>query len=258
MIIATYLPIFRAHELEIFKKNVEIAKADEVVVCIDYYFDERQDKLYQEYAKDFKNAVYIKGNWRNRSSCLLRLVRYIMDRGGDGLIVDSDVLLPEQWPRVDAKLDLPFYHMAHDVWRHKRVTRHEVRGGVDVYYWKVKSLFSRTMQIFAGPKLVIRYKQRLVLKLDELLEFIDAIDTIYSNILADETVLGIAYDINGIKEVPFIIGARHLTHRSYPQVKYDNRLYRCIYSRALIKLFRKFNYNIPFLRYLITRFIYCL
>ncbi|MEM1684219.1 MAG: hypothetical protein QXD60_00475, partial [Nanopusillaceae archaeon] len=98
MIIATYLPIFRAHELEIFKKNVEIAKADEVVVCIDYYFDERQDKLYQEYAKDFKNAVYIKGNWRNRSSCLLRLVRYIMDRGGDGLIVDSHVLLPEQWP----------------------------------------------------------------------------------------------------------------------------------------------------------------
>ena len=49
MILATYLPIFRAHELRIFQKNVEMLRPDQVLVCVDYFFDERQRDMLRPY-----------------------------------------------------------------------------------------------------------------------------------------------------------------------------------------------------------------
>jgi hypothetical protein len=258
MILATYLPIYRVIELEIFKTNIEIANPEKIVICIDYYFDKTQDVLYQQFVRELGEADTIKGNWRNRASCLLRLVRYIAESGGDGLIVDSDVLLPQQWREIDKKLNLPFYHLAHEPWRHKRV-RKEIVNGVEIYYWKVKDPLAKYMQVFTGPKLGIRYKGlALNLKaIDEVTAFFDQVDTYYSSIIADEVALGIVYDLSGVKEVPFIVGARHFAHKSYPAVKPDKNLHKCIYAKALFKLYGRFNYKLPQLRYLISQLLHC-
>ena len=259
MIIATYLPIYRLHELEIFERNVQIARADSIVLCIDYYFIEKQNHVLKLY--NFSQELeIIKGNWRNRSSCLLRLVKYIMESNEDGLIVDSDVILPNNWPEIDSRLNLPFYHIAHDIWKHQRVIKHEKYNDIDVYYWKIKNYFTRTMHVFAGPKLAIRYKN---LKLsteiiEKLIKFFDEVDTYYTSIIADEIALGIAYDKSDVKETPFIVGAQHYAHNSYPKIKQDKRLFKCIYSKALIKLYTQFNYYIPAMRYLISSGLNCI
>jgi hypothetical protein len=96
MILTTCLPIYQVAELEIFKRNIEIANPEEIVIYIDYYFDKNQDMFYLQFVRELGEVDFIKGNWRNRASCLLRLVRYIAESGGDGLIVDSDVPLPQQ------------------------------------------------------------------------------------------------------------------------------------------------------------------
>ena len=98
MILATYLPIFRAHELRIFQKNVEMLRPDQVLICVDYFFDERQRDVLRPYLPP--GASLIVGNWRNRTSCLLRLVDVIA-REGDGLVVDSDVILAGEFPEID-------------------------------------------------------------------------------------------------------------------------------------------------------------
>ena len=98
MILATYLPISRAHELCIFQKNVEMLRPDQVLICVDYFFDERQHDMLRPYLPP--GASLIVGNWRNRTSCLLRLVDVIA-REGDGLVVDSDVVLAGEFPEID-------------------------------------------------------------------------------------------------------------------------------------------------------------
>jgi hypothetical protein len=92
---------------------------------------------------------------------LLRLVD-VMAKEGDGLVVDSDVVLAGEFPEIDRWVEEPLYHVAEAPWRHRRVLRVERRGGVDVYYWRLKALWSRYMQIFVGPKLTVRIKKRLL------------------------------------------------------------------------------------------------
>ncbi len=72
------LPIFKAHELRIFQKNVEMLRPDRVLVCVDYFFDERQCDMLRPYLPP--GASLIVGNWRNSTSCLLRLVDVINSR----------------------------------------------------------------------------------------------------------------------------------------------------------------------------------
>jgi hypothetical protein len=153
VILATYLPIFRAHELRIFQKNVEMLRPDRVLVCVDYFFDERHHDMLRPYLPP--GASLIVGNWRNRTSCLLRLVDVIAGEG-DGLVVDSDVVLAGEFPDIDRGVEEPLYHVAESPWRHRRVVRVERRGGVDVFYWRIMALWSRYMQIFVGPKLAVR------------------------------------------------------------------------------------------------------
>jgi len=157
VILATYLPIFRAHELQVFQKNVELLRPDQVVVCVDYFFDERQHDMLRPYLPP--GASLIVGNWRNRTSCLLRLVD-IIAKEGDGLVVDSDAVLAGDFPDIDRKVEEPMYHVAESPWRHRRVVRMERRGGVDVYYWRLKALWSRYIQVFVGPKRRLNIKPR--------------------------------------------------------------------------------------------------
>jgi len=98
VILATYLPISRAHELRIFQKNVEMLRPDQVLVCVDYFFDERQRDMLRPYLPPC--ASLIVGNRRNRTSLLLRLVDVIA-KEGDGLVVDSDVVLAGEFPDID-------------------------------------------------------------------------------------------------------------------------------------------------------------
>jgi hypothetical protein len=147
VILATYLPIFRAHELQIFQKNVEMLRPDQVAVCVDYFFDERQHDMLRPYLPP--GASLIVGNWRNRTSCLLRLVD-IITKEGDGLVVDSDVLLAREFPDLDRKVEEPLYHAAESPWRHRRVVRVERRGGVDVYNRIPARAWRRFIKVFYG------------------------------------------------------------------------------------------------------------
>ncbi|WP_193322720.1 hypothetical protein [Pyrobaculum calidifontis] len=49
MIIATYLPLYRVYELELFKKNVEVVQAERAVVCVDYFTSDKLKQLVEGY-----------------------------------------------------------------------------------------------------------------------------------------------------------------------------------------------------------------
>ncbi|ABL88623.1 hypothetical protein Pisl_1467 [Pyrobaculum islandicum DSM 4184] len=254
MILATYLPLFRIHELEIFDRNYREIKPDEVAICIDYYYTERQMPIVEMYTSRYSPHLIL-GNWRNRTSCLLRLVDYIQRRGGDGLIVDSDVYIPN-FHQLDKALDLPFYHIAEGPWAGPRV-RCEKRGQLEVCYWRVRALWARTMQVFAGPKQAIRYRERLNLDVEPILKTIEAMDPLYAAPLADETTLGIVYDKAGIREVPFVVAAKHDRHRSDPK-SHSYLLYRELRAKALWRLFKEMGYLVPAVRYLLSSIFYSL
>ncbi len=76
--------------------------------------------------------------------------------------MDSDVVLAGEFSEIDKWVEEPLNHVAEAPWHHRRVVRVERRGGVDVYYWRIKALWSRYMQIFVGPKLAVRIKKRLL------------------------------------------------------------------------------------------------
>ncbi|MEM3994919.1 hypothetical protein [Pyrobaculum sp.] len=253
-VVATYLPIFRIHELKYFKKNLEALKPKKAAICVDYYFaDEQKPLLHDVWPK----TEYILGNWRNRSSCLLRLVKYILENGGDGLIVDSDYVLSDTFPAIDKKLDLPLYHVSDHLWRHPRVRGPEVINDIEVYYWRIKKTLGRTMHLFAGPKQAIRLRGvKLSAKhLDHLIQLIDDMDPRMSGVLADEIPLGILYDKSGIREVPFVVATSHYRHKSHPKPQ-DNLLNKKIYSHTLYYLYKKCGYRLPALRYGISSIFY--
>ena len=250
-IAATYLPIFRIHELKYFKKNLETLKPKKAVICIDYYFTEEQKPLLD--GNIWPQTEYILGNWRNRSSCLLRLVRYILENGGDGLIVDSDNVLSDELPEIDERIGLPLYHVSDHRWQHPRVRGPEVINGVEVYYWRVKKTWGRTMHLFAGPKQAIRLRgiKLSAEHLDRLIQLVDGMDPRMSGVLADEIPLGILYDKSGIREVPFIVATIHYHHKSHPR-SHDVVLTKKIYSHTLYRLYKSNKYRLPAIRYLFT------
>jgi hypothetical protein len=95
---------------------------DQVLVCVDYFFDERQRDMLRPYL--LPGASLIVGNWCNRTPCLLRLVD-IIAKEGDCLVVDSDVVLAGEFPEVDRWVEEPLYHVAESPRRHRRVVRVE-------------------------------------------------------------------------------------------------------------------------------------
>jgi len=162
-------------------------------------------------------------------------------------VVDSDNLLPHDFPLLDEKLDLPLYHLSDVPWEHPRVVRRENRGGVEVYYWSVKNLWGRVMHVFAGPKQGIRIKKPVL--------NVGAIDYVLS-VVADEITIGIVYDKSGISEVPFIVATKHLGHSSYPRLGHHKAIRRKIYAMALARLYWKTGYALPALRYAATALIW--
>lgn len=254
-IAATYLPIFRIHELKYFRKNLEILSPDKAVVCVDYYFTEEQKPMLELIELGYKTE-FILGNWRNRSSCLLRLIKLIIENGY-GWIVDSDNVLSEALPEIDRRIELPLYHVSDIRWQHPRVRGPEVINGVEVYYWRVKKTWGRTMHLFAGPKQAIRLRgvKLSAEHLNRLLQLVDEMDPRMSGVLADEIPLGILYNKSGIRDVPFIVATTHYQHKSHPR-PHDAVLNKKIYSHALYYLYSKSGYQLPALRYGITSLLY--
>jgi hypothetical protein len=64
--------------------------------------------------------------------------------------VDSDVVLAREFPEIDRRVEEPLYRVAEAPRRNRRVVRVERRGGVDVYYWRLKALWSRYYASFCG------------------------------------------------------------------------------------------------------------
>lgn len=111
------------------------------------------------------------------------------------------------------------------------------------------------MQVFAGPKQAIRYRERLNLDVEPVLKTIEAMDPLYAAPLADETTLGIVYDKAGIREVPFVVAAKHDRHRSDP-ASTSPKLYGELRAEALWRLFKSTGYAPPAARYLVTSLYY--
>jgi hypothetical protein len=70
-------------------------RPDRVLVCVGYFFDESQHDMLRPYLPP--GASLIVGNWRNRTSCLLRLVDVIAR--GDGLVWTPTWFSPGGVPR---------------------------------------------------------------------------------------------------------------------------------------------------------------
>ncbi|MGC8974512.1 MAG: hypothetical protein ACP5KY_10005, partial [Thermoproteus sp.] len=89
MLLATYLPFYRLHEIELyFLRNVEALRPKAAVVYLDNVYREEQRKIVERIAPP---GVEIKtGNWRNRNDTWLYMLRDFETYTGDWLDVDSD------------------------------------------------------------------------------------------------------------------------------------------------------------------------
>ena len=123
---------------------------------------------------------------------------------------------------------------------------------MDVYYWRIKALWGRYIQVFVGPKLAVRIKKRLLLDVNPVLDVVEPMDPLLASAIADETTLGVVYDRAGIAEVPFVVACRRYPHGSYPKAPEDWALRKRIYAKALWLFFRRVGYWPPALRYILT------
>lgn len=267
----TYMPFYRIHEIEeYFIRNINIIKPKNAIVYIDNIFTEKQKKMLAKVVPD--GIEIITGNWRDRNSCVLTIIKDAVEHGDDALIVDSD---NEIWPGLqdlDGELvdKYGFYTIldeeafrSESEWR--RFSRRTVRLGVvvlgereiEVYGYKIagrgKGIY------FIGPKQGIRLSPWLLKHvdadfLDKLTKALEGVEPHVRNYISDETTLGMLLYYSGVRTTPFIIWSNHrhhgsTPHKEWPLLKLLVATAHARLGRELIKIRRDYRAIWYFLRY---------
>lgn len=229
MLLATYLPFYRLHEVETyFLKNVETLRPKAAVVYIDNVYREEQRKIIERIAP---LDVEIKtGNWRNRNDTWLYMLRDFESYTGDWLVVDSDNVVEPLLAEAHGELRKnPVYTVLdEEAWsrspRNFLVRSRQIGAvaGRPVYAYKVydgswRGLLRGGSLFFIGPKQVVAFSKLFDREiLEKVGRALSRVDMWLRNFISDETLLGILAYLSGIEEVPWIVASHHYHHGSTP------------------------------------------
>ncbi|MGC9171211.1 MAG: hypothetical protein ACP5HD_10825 [Thermoproteus sp.] len=230
MLLATYLPFYRLHEVELyFLKNVEALRPKAAVVYLDNVYREEQRKIVERIAPP---GVEIKtGNWRNRNDTWLYMLRDFETYTGDWLVVDSDNVVEPHLAEAHGELRgrSPIYTVLdEEAWsRSPRnfLARSRPAGtaaGRPVYSYKVydgswRGLLRGGSLYFIGPKQVVAFSKLFDREVVERVgRALSRVDVWLRNFISDETLLGVLAHLSGIEEVPWIVASHHYHHGSAP------------------------------------------
>ena len=270
MILATYIPFYRIHEvLLFFAKNCEIISPRECWVFVDNVYHEKQKELLR---KIFPDSYWVfTGNWRNRTETWLEMIRHASATGEECVVVDSDNLLEDSFKEIYSALkDAPLYTLMNiEAWsneearatylrRSRKIGEISVRGETrplllyKVYEGPGASIFRGGSPFFIGPKQVVVFRKYPG---EEILRGIERaireVDPWLRNFINDETPLGIIAYLMGIKEVYWTFGSYHLYHGSTPsrQTPFLVALAHVQFANGLAKVFRKKEFTYYGLKY---------
>ncbi|MGC8584411.1 MAG: hypothetical protein ACP5MH_11910 [Thermoproteus sp.] len=229
MLLATYLPFYRLHEIELyFLKNVEALRPKAAVVYLDNVYREEQRKIVERIAPP---GVEVKtGNWRNRNDTWLYMLRDFETYTGDWLVVDSDNVVEPHLAEAHGELRrYPIYTVLdEETWSRSPqnlLTRSRQIGAAaerPVYAYKVydgswRAVFRGGSPYFIGPKQVVAFSRLFDRELVERVgRALSRVDTWLRNFISDETLLGVLAHLSGIEEVPWIVASHHHHHGSAP------------------------------------------
>ncbi len=107
MILVTYMPFYRIHEvLEYFQKNVEAIKPSSAIVYVDNVFHDRQKEMLRNIIPG--NMDVRVGNWRSRSGTWFTMLRDLQG-AGDVAIMDSDNVIDPMFSAVHPLMNYDMY-----------------------------------------------------------------------------------------------------------------------------------------------------
>jgi hypothetical protein len=235
MILATYIPFYRIHEVLLyFVKNCEMISPSECWVFVDnVYHDKQKEILRNNIPASFQIFT---GNWRNRSETWLEILRLASSIGEESVVVDSDNVLDDSFRDVYFSLKewSVFTIMDYEAWnneesrvgymrRSKRAGELKLRGETrPLFLYKVFEgpslrFFQGGSPFFIGPKQIVvfrKYPSNEII--DGVKRAIGQVDPWFRNFISDETCLGVLAYLMGIKEVAWTIGSHHHRHGSTP------------------------------------------
>jgi hypothetical protein len=230
MILATYLPFFRVHEIELFfLKNISIIKPKFSIIYIDQVFNNKQIELLRRVLPEGVEVRF--GNWRNRNDTWIAMLTEFLQAGVTPVVVvDSDNVVDEIFLTLHEKLaHNPIYTVLdEESWQngaHAVLSRSRLIGDINgkpVYAYKVfdgrfKNILRGGPPFFIGPKqVVVISKLPPPDLLNSLQRALSRVDAQLRNLISDETLLGIMAYAMGIREVPWVVASHHHHHGSAP------------------------------------------
>ena len=226
MILATYMPFYRIHEvLEYFTRNVELIKPGRAIVYVDNVFHDRQREVL---SKVIPSTIEVRvGNWRSRGGTWFTMLSDFQGEG-DVAIMDSDNILDPLFPKAHSLMNYDMYTVLdREGWnrgdpntmlRSRKIGEISLgETSIPVFGYRVyePGLRRKGTVLFIGPKQVVVYR-----KLPEL-SIIRKVEEAFLEVppelrpfINDEGVLGILAYLSGIRETPWIVMSNHMHHGS--------------------------------------------
>jgi hypothetical protein len=245
----TYLPFYRIHEVEdYFLKNVEVIGVRRAVVYVDNVYTDRQKAVLSKVLPS--GVEVVPGNWRDRNTCFLTIIRDAIEHGDNALVVDSD---NEVWPdlqMIDDQLISSYgFYTILNVESSSWVTSPRIvnLGVVNVNGKEIKVYGYRITRIirsiyFIGPKQGVRLSPWLLKHIDvdflnKLINALQHVEPSIRNFIIDETTLGMLLYYSGIRVTPFIVWSYHRHHGSVRNI--ERPIIKAIVATAHARLGRE-------------------
>jgi hypothetical protein len=226
VILVTYLPFYRIHEIaEFFVKNIEAIKPERALIFIDNVYHEKQKELALKFLPNYTDYVF--GNWGSRNDtwiAMFKRLRQDYHITGDVIFIDSDNVVTEDF--------LEHHHVLrpygvygildHECWARgaqqflKRCFTKDREHAIFMYkVYEPKNYFRGGSPFFWGPKQVVYFgslpSEGLIDRLNVALMHV----TPYiRNLVSDESLLGVMAWLMGINCIPWTVASHHFHHGS--------------------------------------------
>ncbi|MEM1644791.1 MAG: hypothetical protein QXL96_02785 [Ignisphaera sp.] len=277
MILITYVPFYRLHEIEdYFIKNIEIIKPEYSMVYIDNIYSEKQINIVKKVINRDIEIVF--GNWRSRGGTWLKILNDMHNYGKDIVVIDSDNVLDARYPKIHGILKkydiytlLDYEGSQHNItgWlrRSKYVGDININGEkYPIYMYRIKPrntlelLLGKGSPFFIGPKQLVYISKPLDLEVLEKVEkAFNNIEYSIRNNISDEAVLGVVLYLCNYEEIPWTIATHHYRHKDHvtgymKTSKIITAIAHIQFSNGLIKEFKRNEFRLYKLKYLVSLF----
>ncbi len=223
MILVTYLPFYRIHEvMEYFDRNVELLRPERSLVYLDNVFHKKQEEI----ARGLIRHELVFGNWGNRGDTWFAMLKDLSGERDRVVFVDSDNVL-EPFAAMAELDDAVYTVLDRQSWERgapntmKRSAEDGTirAGGSEVRAFRYRiydgSLFRSGPTFFIGPKQAVVFNRVPERGLVERVErAFSRVDPGLRRFVGDETVLGVLAYLSGIREVRWFVGSNHFQHGS--------------------------------------------